>query len=132
MKLNEWAVHHIRFKDSMRRKIKDLQVTDHHIKVIEKHELKDYYVNENLSNALENIQDVKHKQFIITTNNRENVQTLLKNWDELTTYRNLNIIFANVKENRSWHINPATHHFIADKKTFKEGIWHLHESIPRS
>ncbi|MGM5480926.1 MAG: hypothetical protein ACQESE_00800 [Nanobdellota archaeon] len=132
MKLNEWATHHIRFKDCMRKQIKEMEVTEDHIRVVEKKEEKNYYVTEKLSEAIGNIKNNQSKQFIITKNSKENIEFLIDNWNRLKQYRYASIIFVNVKENKMWHIHPATHHFIADKDKLEEGIWRLHESIPVS
>lgn len=132
MKLNEWAVHHIRFKDSMKKQIKELKASKDHIEVIEKKETKEYYVTEDINKALDKVSDDQHKQIIITTNTLENVKALIKRWNEVIDKKHVSLIFANTKQNLSWHANPKSHDFVTEKGKLKDSLMSLHESIPAS
>lgn len=125
MELYEWTKHYIKFKDCMKRNIKELIEEENKIKTHEKKENKIYLIAEDITTHIN--ETCKEYKILVTLNTKKNVDTVINNWKTLITEENLSIIFANPQTNETWTIHPKTHHKISEK--IKEGLLTLYESI---
>jgi len=130
MQLTEWLTHYIKFKDCMKKQITSVNVQKDTIIVEEKKETKTYYVHPHLA-AISN-KKIKGKTFFVCENSQENIKTLLDQWQQLITQKQLIILFVHPSTNDVWLINPSVHHNITEEKNLKEGIQAMHESIPQA
>ncbi|MGM5480011.1 MAG: hypothetical protein ACQESC_00960 [Nanobdellota archaeon] len=127
MKLIEWTHNHIKFKDCMKKAIKNIEVKKDHIVVQTKKQTTRYTISTDLEQTT-TVRNTDGKETIVTLNTKKNVQTLIDNWDTFSKHPKLTILFVNVKENTYWHVCPKTHNFITDKDSLEEGLWSLHKN----
>lgn len=68
---------------------------------------------------------------LVTLNTRENLQFVLKNWQELCKNQHLSIYFVNPqsKQEQKWVVFPATHDKITERKTLKKGLESLFATV---
>ena len=122
MELVEWTTHFIKFKDAMRRRIKDIKVEENVITIQEKGDItKKYIIDEKL--------EKKEADYIVCTNTKKNVDILIHSWKEFASDPKLTIIFANPETNENWLITPAIHEKISDEESLHTGIQSMFESI---
>lgn len=126
MNLTEWTTHHIKFKDCMKKQIKDMDISEEKIVVTEKKgDIKTYFINNKLEKLIPHIE--KETTILVCLNNKENAQTIINNWNKLIEYPNLTIICAEPNKNDSWTIHPTTHNRITEKESLETGILALAE-----
>lgn len=126
MELYEWTKHYIKFKDCMKKRIKELVFEDKKIIAKEKDEDKTYYISEKIGDIINKI-DKENTTILVCLNTEENVNKINEKWDLLRKNPKLTIIFAQIKNNESWSIHPNTHHKIAEN--VKDGLKTLYKSI---
>lgn len=127
MKLVEWTKHYIKYRDTMRRKIKSIIENDTDIIVEEKNGLKiNYLIHEDLS-EIKKLNN--NKNVIITLNSKKNVDTMIKLWDEHINHPETAFMFVNITTNEKWLISPHHHHKIADPENFRSGLMALYSTI---
>lgn len=130
MKLQEWTIHYIKFRDCMKRQIKNIEEKENKIIVHEKKGDKIYYIKKDLDESDFQIKE-NVETTIITLNKKENVKVLIDNWTQAEENKEISFIFANPKTNEKWLIHPRTHSKISEEKHIKIGLTTMHESIRR-
>lgn len=126
MELYDWAKHYIKFKDCMKKKIKELVLEEGTIIAKEKEEEKTYFIAENIKEIITKI-NFETTTYLVCLNTKANIDTIYKEWKELITKPKLTIICAEPNSNESWSIHPSTHHKIAEN--IKEGLQTLYDNI---
>ncbi|MFW5865784.1 MAG: hypothetical protein ACOCU6_01685 [Nanoarchaeota archaeon] len=116
----------------MKKKIKNIEKKQGRIIVRESDIVKTYLVDHKLENTLDPALKESGKVYVVTTNTLDNIRSLINRWEDVKNQNNLVIIFTNVEENCSWHLNPRIHGFITDENKLKDSLITLHESIPES
>ncbi|MCF7798693.1 hypothetical protein K9M74_02215 [Candidatus Woesearchaeota archaeon] len=111
----------------MKKQIVNMQETNEELIITEKKEQKTYFVAETLQELLN--KKAKQKTYLVCLNSKENIKTLIKNWNILIKRKEVTILFAHPENNEVWLINPTTHHNITEKESLEEGITALHTSI---
>lgn len=81
-------------------------------------------------NALENLGKMKNPA-IVTLNTKDNLNFLLKKWDEIAKHVQLTLYFTNPfsKTERIWTIMPHMHSRIADPQSLKLGLTTMFENV---
>jgi len=125
MNLIEWTEQYIRFKDAMKKNIKEIRTEKNKLIIKEKNEEKEYLIEEKLDKTIENLKE--KKQIIVCLNTKENLNTLINKWDEVKNKKKLTIIFVQLETNDKWLIQPHTHDKISEN--ISEGLKTLYESI---
>ncbi|MGV8168640.1 MAG: hypothetical protein ACP5N3_01140 [Candidatus Nanoarchaeia archaeon] len=131
MTLLEWAVSYIRYKDSVRGRIKELKENKDKqtVQIINKDGSEEKYLCTELLEKL-NISELTNEK-VACLNKKENVAWLISNWDALKDKKAV-FLFVNVKRSESWALNPYMHHSITDKAALKPGLKSLFESVPEA
>ena len=62
---------------------------------------------------------------IVCANTKENVQSLLNQWDAYTKNQQTVIVFFDTKSGKRWSIKPYLHNKVSEPKTLVTGIWSL-------
>jgi hypothetical protein len=79
-------------------------------------------------------QDILNKlggnTILVCLNRKDNLDFMIKNWDDFRKNPKLKVIFANPKTNEQWSLIPCTHHMISDPKNLKPGLKSVFETIP--
>jgi len=127
MNLQEWTEAYIKYKDSVFRRIKNIERVERGLRVRNKDDsITRYICAYDLKNM--NASELSDER-ISCTNTKSNLEWVLKNWDVL---KDTKVIFHFVNLNRadSWSLNPGMHHNITEKSTLKQGLVSLFESVP--
>jgi len=131
MTLLEWTTAYIKYKDSIKGKIKDLtaDVNTNKIKVSFKDNTEEIYlcVPSLESLKMDNLSDEK----IVCFNKKENLNWLTSKWESIKDKKCV-FLFVNTKKSENWAINPRVHSSITDKSALKSGLKSLFESVPES
>lgn len=130
MELIEWAKHYIKFKDCMKKNIVEMNVLEHDILVKEKQQDVHYYVHQDLATSISKLEP-EGKQTIICHNTKANFDTLVKDWKNLITHKQLTIIFAHPSSNETWSVHPKIHQGITEEKHLKESLLTLFSNVTR-
>ena len=127
MTLKEWTKTYIKYKDMIPRIIDKVDETENSIVVSEKTGEKISYL------CIENMEalpaDNISTERIVCLNTKKNLDWLLNNWDSVKDKKTV-FIFVNLEKAESWAINPLLHNTITEKKSLKQGLKALFESIP--
>ena len=127
MTLTDWTSHHIKFKDCIKKQIKNIKVSEDKIIVEEKNgNIKTYLINEKLEELLAKIKN--ETLILVCLNNKENSKTIVNNWEKLSKYPELTIMCAEPSTNNNWSLHPETHNKITEKKSLEAGIRVLSEN----
>jgi hypothetical protein len=127
MKLEEWLLHYIKFKDSLKRQIVSIEETPKKITVKEKTSIKTYYVDEDINKLLDKKENEQY--YYVVLNTHKNVKIVIEQWNIIKEQRKLTIIFSNPHTNESWLLHPKTHHDITEPESLQEGLNSLYQSI---
>src|SRR5689334_20068596 len=128
--LSTWTINYVKNKDLTFRKL--VKHTEYPKDAYIEFEFKDkkvaYFISEKLNDKI--LDEIKgHENKIITCyNTEENFKFLIHNWKKLSEYRNLSILFVNLKINDKWIINPHTHSMIADSASIESGLRTMFET----
>ncbi|MBW2990274.1 hypothetical protein KY348_01065 [Candidatus Woesearchaeota archaeon] len=129
MDLREWAVHHIKQKDLVKKDLISYKEENDRVLCEYKEGGKAVYVcKENLE--LENIKKLKEDEtaFYVCICNEHNFKMLADNWDLFKKKQNLTFIFLNPKLAEKWIIKPFVHAKIADPATLKQGLRTMYDT----
>lgn len=130
MKLNEWTKHFIKFKDCMKKHIKDMTIETDRIITTEKIKNKTYLINEDLEQGTRLLNTAKTETvFVVCLNTKNNVNYLFKQWKRLSEHKDFTVVFANPKSNENWTIHLQTHNAIIEPETLEQGLQSLYKSI---
>lgn len=127
MNLVEWISAFVKYKDSVMRRVKDIENYEDHIIVNLKDGTKHKYL---CVSGLKNIDLTPLKdERLVCYNTKENINWIIEKWDLLKD-SNLMFYFVNLDKMESWALNPKMHHNITEKESLKLGIMSLFESVP--
>ena len=133
--LKEWIINFIKNKDLVHRKIEHIENGKDGFDIYVKYKDREQFVV--VEPSMNNI-DVILKRFdqnshctIATLNSKANFDAVIKSWDKLTSYKFLNIIFANPfsQIDQKWIVFPHTHHMICDESSLKNGLKSMFETV---
>ena len=126
--LVDWTVNFLKNKDILAKKIENIEhdkdgfdlyvkYRDREQRVIVALQLKD------LDSIVKKISNNSYFS-IVTLNSKENFDAVVKNWNALTSFKFLNIIFANPfsESEKKWIVFPHTHHKICDENSLESGL----------
>jgi hypothetical protein len=129
MDLKEWAIAFIKHRDLAFRRIasiddkgKELLVKQKDSKEIHNH------VAEKIDDALLKKIHSEDNKMIFCLNTEENLEFLIKHWDKFKIINNLTLVFANLKNDDKWIINPKLHSIIADSASIKQGLQSMYDT----
>lgn len=122
--LFEWTVHYVKNKDLTFRKL--VKHTEHPKENYIEFEFKDkkvfYYVIERINDKVIDQAKSKEHKVIVCNNTEDNFKFLITHWKKFSEYKNLSVLFVNLKLNDKWIINPHTHSMIADPDSIESGL----------
>ena len=127
--LIDWAVLFLKQRDLFKKEIINIDVDyDNNELIINKNTGLERVV---VTTSLSDIKNIINKSpsIIITLNNKDNLRLLISNWRLLVKFESLKLFFVNPKNNESWALIPFLHDKVADKKTLKQGLTSMSESI---
>lgn len=126
--LLNWAKAYIKYKDSVNRRISEMNVEESSNKIFIKNKngSEDLYI---CINHLEGPSTAIKDEKVVCLNTRQNLDWLIKNWDSLKQSRNV-FIFVNPDVSESWSVHPSMHDVITEKAALKPGLLSLFESVP--
>lgn len=126
--LLSWAKAYIKYKDSVHRRISEMNVDESSKKIVIKNKngSEDVYICiDHLEGSSDKIKDEK----VVCLNTKDNLDWLIKNWDSLKQSRNV-FIFVNMATSESWSVHPSMHDVVTEKSALKQGLLALFESVP--
>ncbi len=127
--IKEWAKTYVKYKDMIPRIVESISETENGIVVSQKTGEKITYLCMESIEAL-NPGSITNER-IVCLNTKKNLDWLLKNWDLVKNKRTV-FIFVNLDKAESWAINPLLHSAITEKKSLKQGLIALFESVPEA
>jgi hypothetical protein len=126
----EWAEHYFKSKDAFYKKIISIKKEDNGFIINYKEKKETLIALPELSkiNQFENINKIS---YIITLNNRKNIDYLYNNWSKLVDLTTLKIYFINPfsTTEKRWIISPNIHAKVCDEDTLKLGLMSMFESV---
>lgn len=132
MNLQEWTVTYVQARDLIFRTLRDIREEKNKITFTFTDRTTTYLIRERLNQEVIKELDTAQNQTIVTRNTKENLQFLIKHWNDFTTHASLKIFFVNPRHNQYWAISPYHHNTIADKKTLKQGLNTLFHTVPEA
>ena len=136
--LKEWTLSYIKNRDLVHRRISNVEDKGDYFLVTHKDESHIILlVKENIDNfsvVIERIKQLEkdhsaNKISLVIYNNKQNLELLLKHWNELAEIVQLTLIFANPRIGDKWIISPHVHDKIADSETLELGVRTMFESV---
>lgn len=126
MNLQEWTEAYIKYKDSVFKRIKNVEKVETGLKV----ENKDGSITKYICTYdLKNVDASKlSDERISCTNTKSNLAWVITNWNALKDTKVI-FHFVNLNKADSWSLNPTIHHSITEKGTLKQGLVSLFESV---
>ncbi len=126
--LKEWAIHHIKQKDMVKRDLVSIKEEDGKLICDLKEGIAVYYYADNLNfEKMKSVTDNDVTYFVCECN-EHNFKLLVTNWDLFKTKPNLTLIFLNPKLSEKWIIKPYIHARIADPATLKQGLRTMYDT----
>lgn len=130
MELKEWTKYYIKFKDAMKKRIKEIHEKEYGYVVEEKNGNKTYYVINHIQEGIAHLDNLKgEKIYFVTPNTKTNIKETITQWKQLCEHKELTIIYANPKANESWLLHPHTHANVSEQESLAQGLQTLYESI---
>ena len=125
--LSEWAINFVKNRDVLAKKIETISKENSSVSVKYKDGNKSLFVIKpsisDVEDFLEN-RDKDENLCIITLNNKNNLEIMIKNWKKLVGYKFLSIYFINPfsQLDKNWVLFPHTHHKICDEQALETGL----------
>ncbi len=125
--LSEWAINFVKNRDVLAKKIETISKENSSVSVKYKDGNKSLFVikpsKSDVEDFLEN-RDKDENLCIITLNNKNNLEIMIKNWKKLVGYKFLSIYFINPfsQLDKNWVLFPHTHHKICDEQALETGL----------
>lgn len=133
--LVEWAMHFIKNKDIISKKIEKIENGKDGFDIYVKYKDREqYFIIAPTIADIDLIIERLNNNFyfsIVTLNSRGNFEIILKNWNKLVNFRFLNIIFVNPfsELDKRWVVFPHTHHKICDESSLENGLRAMFEMV---
>ena len=133
--LKDWTINFIKNKDLVQRKIEHIGNGKDSFDIYVKYKDREqFFIVEPSIKDIDAILKRFNKDShctIATLNSKYNFDIVSKNWDKLTSYKFLSIVFANPfsQTDRKWIIFPYTHHMICDESSLKTGLKSMFETV---
>lgn len=138
--LVEWTVNFVRNKDVISKKIEKIEHEKNGFDLYVKYRDREQYfiISSNIDkidSIIEKIKDVALSNifyfFIVTLNSKHNLDALLKNWNKLSNFKMLSIIFLNPFSglDKKWIISPHVHNKICDKNSLETGLRSIFDTV---
>ena len=126
--LVEWTINFVKNKDILTKKIEKIENGKEGFDLYVKYKDREQYfiIIPNIADIDSIIQKLNNNFYfsIVTLNSKNNFDMTLKNWDKLTHFKFLNIIFVNPfsEQDKKWIIFPHTHQKVCDEKYLETGL----------
>lgn len=126
--LVEWTINFIKNKDITAKKIEKIENGKDGFDLYVRYKDREQYfiIAPNIIDFDSLIQKINNNFYfsIVTLNSKENFEIILKNWNRLTGFKFLNIIFINPFSglDKKWIVFPYTHQRICDESSLKTGL----------
>lgn len=133
--LVEWAMHFIKNKDIISKKIEKIENGKDGFDIYVKYKDREqYFIIAPAIADIDLIIERLNNNFyfsIVTLNSRGNFEIILKNWNKLVNFKFLNIIFVNPfsELDKRWVVFPHTHHKICDESSLENGLRAMFEMV---
>jgi hypothetical protein len=129
MTLKEWTKAYVKYKDLIPRKIESVEEIKEGLSIKYKTgEATTYICTESLESLKTG--DTGNKK-VVCLNTRKNLDWLVRNWDAVKGQGQV-FIFVNLDKAESWAINPYLHSNVTEKKSLKQGLKALFDSVPEA
>ena len=126
MELAEWTRLFLKHQDLLKREIEGIEEKGALLLVKKKTGLEEWLIRPTLT--AEEL-DPNKRQGIATLNTKENLEFLIKNWDQYKDHPTLKIVFANPARNERWILVPSHHNKVADPESLRLGFEAMFTSI---
>ena len=128
MDLTEWFVNFMKYKDSMKKEIINIETKENVVFVKYKDRDEKYLVVDKLKDI--NIKGLKEFNGLVTSNRKKNLDFLIDKWDNFVI-NNFVIHFINPNSNtdKRWSIFPKIHDFIVDRKNLRKSLEVLFSNV---
>jgi len=132
--LKEWTLQDIKTRDLFFKRINSIEENKNGFDLfINKKTGDSYYAIIPFITSLDEImKDIGDRQVnIIVLNTKENIDKLIKKWEEAIKHRNLCFLFVNPKINggRKWFVYPYNHELILEPGTLKQSLMVLFKTV---
>jgi hypothetical protein len=134
--LMEWYINYVQNRDLMLNKISSLDKnTDQNSIIITNKDgtKENAFINEEVSSFLNIINPIPldSRITIAVLNKKKNIDQMISEWNQLSKYRFLTIIFINPisQTDTRWIIKPYLHDLLGDKAALKPGIMSIASSV---
>jgi hypothetical protein len=130
MDLKEWVIEYVKNRDVFRKSIQSIEDKGTEVLVTYKSTIEHCVIEPVLGNVLPKLDDKKNI-VVVTSNKKENLKTLIDNWQRLIGYPSLTIYFVNPKSSteQKWVIRPHMHHKVADDDALKPGLQSMFSTV---
>ncbi|MBI1936224.1 hypothetical protein HYS31_07335 [Candidatus Woesearchaeota archaeon] len=130
-----WAADFVKNKDSISKKIEKIENGKEGFDLYVKYKDRDQYFI--ISPAIKDIEQIirrinNNSHFsIVVLNSKDNFDIVLKNWNTLTGFKFLSIIFVNPfsESDKKWIVFPHTHHKICDEASLEAGLKSMFQMV---
>ncbi len=125
-----WTENYLKNKDIILRRIEKLSRQKDKIEVKYKERQHTYLIEPFLEeNVLKKLSDLH--QTIVCFSTNENIEFVLKHWENLIKHSCLSIFFVNPfsKTEKIWIIYPQTHNGISERSSLKPGLYSLASQV---
>ena len=135
--LSDWMINFVKNRDILAKQINKIEkskdnIVDFSVKYKDGKEL--YFIIKPLIDDIDKILKKINKDSytsIITLNNKNNLDVVVKNWKKLIEYKFLSIYFINPfsESDKKWVIYPYTHNKISDENSLELGLKSMFEMV---
>ncbi len=133
--LAEWAVNYIKNRDLLIKSLEKIEKGEEGFDFTAVFKDKKQYfivkpLIESMSEIINKINKEEHFSLVVF-NTKENFKEVVDNWNILTEFRNLSIIFVNPfsESDKKWVIYPYTHHKICDESALESGLRTIFKTV---
>jgi len=132
--LKEWIIEYIKNKDIFTRSIKNIKQSNNEIIVEHTNKVHIFIVVPFIDKIESIIQKIgASSEFIslVIFNSKDNLNTVIKNWEKLSKNPKFSVYFVNPFSNleKKWIIFPSTHSLISSGPSLKKGLLALFSTV---
>jgi hypothetical protein len=130
--IKKWVIEYIKHRDVLEKSLKEIEEIGPGELLIIKFDANIHcIINDDMETAISLIPDKDQNSILVVPNKKKNLKSLMKNWNSLSQYKMLKIIFVNPDSStdKRWIIIPYIHNRISDSNTLSRGLKTLFESV---
>lgn len=120
--LKSWTVNYLKNKDLLARRMLNIHDLPESLEVEYKDKTQKVFFKTDFKISIFDELNENEANLLVCKASRQNLNFLINNWNKLSLFNDLIILFVDVSNHSKWLINPRVHSKICDEDSLEMGL----------